>query len=255
VSDVLVLSYHAVSDHWPSPLAVRPAALGRQVRRLLDRGYRPVTVSDAVHAPAADRVFAITFDDAYRSVAAHALPLLAGMGVAATVFAVTDHADSGAPMTWPGLDGWAGGPHAGELAPMSWDELAAAADAGWEVGSHTRSHPWLSSLDPEDLAEELAGSRRRCEDVLGRPCRALAYPYGDHDDRVVEAARAAGYTTACTVPDALRPDHPLRWPRVGVYRDDTRLTFAAKVSPLVRRARSTAAGPPAARALRRVRGR
>jgi len=255
VNDVLVLSYHAVSDGWPSPLAVRIAALERQVARLLDRGYRPATVSEAVHAPAADRVMAITFDDAYRSVAANALPLLHRLGVPATVFAVTDYADSGAPLTWPGLAGWADGPYARELEPMSWDELAEAADAGWEVGSHTRSHPRLSSIDASELAEELAGSRRRCEQVLGRPCRALAYPYGDHDDRVVDAVRAAGYTTACTVPDALRPEYPLRWPRIGVYRDDTPLTFATKVSPLVRRGRGTAAGPPAARALRRVRGR
>lgn len=255
MSDVLVLSYHAVSDRWPSPLAVRPAALERQVWRLLDRGYRPVTVSDAVHAPVAGRVVAVTFDDAYRSVAVHALPVLARLGVPATVFTVTDHADTGAAMAWPGLDRWAGGPYADELAPMSWAELAAVADAGWEVGSHSRTHPLLSRLGAPQLAEELAGSRRRCEEVLGRPCRSLAYPFGDHDDRVVEAARAAGYTTACTVPDALRTEQALRWPRVGIYRDDTSLTFAAKVSPLARRARSTAAGPPAARALRRARGR
>jgi peptidoglycan/xylan/chitin deacetylase (PgdA/CDA1 family) len=255
MSDVLVLSYHAVSDRWPSPLAVRAAALEQQVERLLERGYRPVTVSEAVHAPATVRVMAITFDDAYRSVAAVALPLLARLGVPATVFAVTDYVDSGAPMAWPGLHVWGGGPYTAELQPMSWDELAAAADAGWEVGSHTRTHPRLSGLGAAELDEELAGSRRRCEQMLGRPCRALAYPFGDHDDRVVEAVQAAGYSTACTVPDALRAEHPLRWPRIGVYRDDTQRTFAAKVSPMMRRGRATAAGPPAARALRRARGR
>lgn len=255
MSDILVLSYHAVSARWPSPLAVPPAALERQVRWLLERGYRPATVSEAVRAPAGERVMAVTFDDAYRSVAAVALPLLVRLGVPATVFTVTDYADSGAPMAWPGLDPWRDGAHAAELEPMSWDQLRRAVDAGWEVGSHTRSHPRLTSLGTPALAEELHGSRRRCEEVLGRGCRALAYPFGDHDDRVVEAVRAAGYATACTVPDALQPEHPLRWPRIGIYRDDNWLTFAAKVSRAVRRARGTSAGPSAARALRRARGR
>ena len=250
-----MLSYHAVSDGWPSPLAVRPADFERQVNRLLDRGYRPTTVSEAVQGSASERVVAITFDDAYRSVATNARPLLHRLGVPATVFAVTDYTDSGALQTWPGLAGWAEGPYARELEPMSWDELAELADSGWEIGSHSRSHRRLTSLDAAELAEELTGSRQRCELVLGRPCRSLTYPYGDHDDRVVEAARAAGYVIACTVPDALRPAYPLRWPRIGVYRDDTPFTFAAKVSPLVRRGRSTIAGPPAVRALRRARGR
>jgi peptidoglycan/xylan/chitin deacetylase (PgdA/CDA1 family) len=253
--DILVLSYHAISDDWPSPLSVRPAELERHVRRLLDRGYRAMTVSEAVHGSASERVLALTFDDAYRSVAANARPLLDRLGVPATVFAVTNYTDTGALQTWPGLTGWAYGPYARELEPMSWDELAELADSGWEVGSHTRSHAPLASLNAAELAEELAGSRLRCEQVLGRLCLSLAYPYGEHDDRVVDAARAAGYTTACTVPDGLRPAHPLRWPRIGVYRDDTPFTFAAKVSPLVRRGRSTVAGPPAARALRRARGR
>jgi peptidoglycan/xylan/chitin deacetylase (PgdA/CDA1 family) len=255
VRDILVLSYHAVSDDWPSPLAVRPADLERQVRRLMDRGYRPTTVSEAVHGTGGRRVVAITFDDAYRSVATNARPLLDRLGAPATVFAVTDYTDSGALQSWPGLAGWADGPYARELEPMSWDEVAALADSGWEIGSHTRSHPKLTTLGPAQLAEELAGSRLRCEEVLGRPCRSLAYPFGDHDSRVVEAAGTAGYTIACTVPDALRPAYPLRWPRIGIYRDDTPVTFAAKVSPLVRRGRSTVAGPPAARALRRARGR
>jgi peptidoglycan/xylan/chitin deacetylase (PgdA/CDA1 family) len=202
-----------------------------------------------------ERVVAITFDDAYRSVATNARPLLDRLGAPATVFAVTDYVDSGALQIWPGLADWADGPYARELEPMSWDELVALADSGWEIGSHTRSHPRLTSLAPAQIAGELTGSRLRCEAVLGRPCRSLAYPFGDHDVRVVEAAGAAGYAIACTVPDALRPAYPLSWPRIGVYRDDTPFTFAAKVSPLVRRGRSTVAGPPAARALRRARGR
>ena len=87
---------------------------------------------------------------------------------------------------------------------MTWDRARRSSqDAGWEVGSHTRSHPRLSQVeDDAELADELEGSRRVCEERLGRPCQSIAYPYGDHDERVVAAAGRAGYRYGLTLPDA-----------------------------------------------------
>ena len=73
-----------------------------------------------------------------------------------------------------------------ELAVMGWGELARLAEVGWEIGSHTRTHPGLPRLDDEPLRDELEGSRAEVEEHLGRPCRSLAYPYGDLDGRVAE---------------------------------------------------------------------
>ena len=103
-------------------------------------------------------------------------------------------------MSWPGIDHWAGGPHEHELEPMSWEELGRLAAAGWEVGSHTRSHPLLTQVaDDDSLAGELAQSKAVIESRLDRPCESIAYPYGDHDDRVVErlAGRATGRPEPC----------------------------------------------------------
>ena len=90
-------------------------------------------------------------------------------------------------MAWPGIDGWLGTEHEHELQPLSWDELRRLQDAGWEIGSHACSHPYLTRLGDDELERELGESRRRLETELGRPCRSLAYPYGDHDERVVRA--------------------------------------------------------------------
>ena len=60
----------------------------------------------------------VTFDDAYRSVIDRALPILAEFGIPGTVFTVTSFAGFDGPMTWPGIDGWLGGPYEPELAPM-----------------------------------------------------------------------------------------------------------------------------------------
>ena len=238
MSPPVVLCYHAVSESWSAPLSVTPRELERQVRLLRARGFRGETFTQAVLGPRDARTVAITFDDAYRSVFELAFPILSRAGLRGTVFVPSVFASSESPMAWPGIDRWLGGPHEAELLPMSWDQLGRLAEAGWEIGSHTRTHPNLTQLDDESLADELTGSRLECEGGIGRPCRSLAYPYGDHDERVVRAAREAGYAAAAsTLPAGWHPPDPLCWPRIGVYHPDHRLRFRLKVSPLVRRLR------------------
>lgn len=243
MSDVLVLCYHAVSDAWPSPLAVTPAQLEAQVSRLLARGYRPATFREAVLAPPAPRTLAVTFDDACRSVYELAFPALERLGVPGCVYAPTDFAGSQQPMRWPGIDEWAGGPHERELLPMSWAQLDEVARAGWEVGSHTCSHPHLTRLDDARLAHELRASREACEQRLGRPCDTIAYPYGYVDRRVVAAAGEAGYRAGGSIAST-RPAAPLDWPRVGIWREDAGWRVALKTAPLLRRLRARDALPP-----------
>lgn len=239
MTDILVLSYHAVSRDWPAALAVLPERLEAQMKLLAARGYRGATLHDAVHDPPASRTVAVTFDDAYRSVLDEAFPILERAGFPGTVFVPTDFPETEAPMSWPGIEHWLDGPHGDELRCLSWSQLRSLADAGWEIGAHGRSHPYLTQLSDDELEHELRGSRQRCEQALERTCRSLAYPYGDHDARVVEAARKAGFTTACIVPDDLTAVDPLTWPRVGIYRTDGQISFRVKVSRPIRRARTT----------------
>jgi peptidoglycan/xylan/chitin deacetylase (PgdA/CDA1 family) len=251
MNDVLVLSYHAVSERWPAALSVTPARLEEQLRLLVSQGYRGRTFSEALRGDGG-RIVAVTFDDAFRSVLDEALPIMSRLGLPGTVFVPTDFPGRG-PMAWPGIDSWLGGPHERELAPLSWDELQTLAEAGWEIGSHTCSHPYLTRLSAEALQRELTESRSLIEQVLGRPCRSLAYPYGDHDERVIRAASAVGYENACTVPRRLTVPTALAWPRVGVYHGNGKLAFRAKVSPTARRFRGTHAWAVADTTLRRAR--
>lgn len=234
--DALVLCYHAVSESWPVDQAVAPAALREQVELLLTAGYRPMTLADSL-ASGEGRALAVTFDDAYRSVLDVALPVLQELGVVATVFVVTDFADSGRPLVWEGIDRWAGGPHAAELEGLTWSDLDVVRRAGWEVGSHTRTHLRLTSLGDQALADELRASKRSCEEALGAPCVSLAYPYGDVNRHVVQAVGDAGYRYAVTLPGYPHRAEPLSWPRVGVYRMDSLRRFRTKVSPGVRAVR------------------
>ncbi len=229
-----MLCYHAVSETWPADLSTTPEAIERQLAALVDRGYRGVTFSEAVEGGAGKRV-AVTFDDAYRSVIELALPILDRLSLPGTVFVPTAHVGSEAPMAWAGIDRWLGGPHEQEMLCMSREQLRDLDRRGWEVGAHTHTHPRLSQLAEAELPGELELPRRLLAEWLGKPCRSLAYPYGDFSPAVVNAARAAGYSSAATLAASVSIRDPLLWPRVGVYHGDAKWRFRLKVTPLARK--------------------
>jgi peptidoglycan/xylan/chitin deacetylase (PgdA/CDA1 family) len=221
MNDLIVLCYHGISATWPAETTVGPAELESQLAGFLARGYEAATLEEALTTPPAERTFVVTFDDAHRSVLEQAVPIMARLSVPGTVFVPTDYASSQQPMAWDGYDMWMGTEHERELDCMTWDELRGLDADGWEIGSHTCSHPRLSTLDEERIAAELTESRAVCEREMGKPCRSIAYPYSDYDDRVVRAAREAGYQFAVTVPRGSRAPLPLQWPRVGVYNGES----------------------------------
>jgi peptidoglycan/xylan/chitin deacetylase (PgdA/CDA1 family) len=227
----LVLCYHAVVDGEPQRLAVRRDTLESQLRSLLRRGYRPVTAAEAVESHG--RLLHVTFDDAYRSVE-HVLPLLAKLGVRATIFACTSYARDGRPFDVPELrEDAAADPAA--FATMDWDVLRAAASGGVEIGSHTVSHPHLPLLSDAELDRELRASKIELEDELGSPCRHLAYPYGEEDERVRAASRRAGYDAAFAADSGRGRSDRFGLPRLAIYRHDTSAGFRLRTSALVRR--------------------
>ena len=193
----LVLCYHAVSPTWEHRLCIRPDLLVRQVRAL-SRFWQ-------VHA---------TFDDAFRS-AAIVFPALERLGVSVQIFVCTRYARAGAPLSIPEL----AGDDPAQLATMSWDELREHADRGLRIGSHTVSHPHLTRVSDAELGRELDDSKGEIEAELGRPCRELAYPYGEQDERVRAAARRAGYERAYALRG--RKGDPYALPRVDLYRRHT----------------------------------
>jgi len=240
VSEVLVLCYHAVSQAWPAALSVTPEALERQLGYLVRRGWRGATFREAVLRPSHPRTIAVTFDDAYSSVKEYAVPILTSLGLPATVFAASTCVSSEQRLSFEGVEHWQETPYADELLPMSWEDLGSLAEGGWEIGSHSRTHPHLPRLDEQDLKIELEGSREEVSIRLGGVCDTIAYPYGDVDDRVAAAAERAGYLAGASLSSQLTPRGALRWPRVGIYHVDKRAwRFRLKVARPVRQLRAT----------------
>lgn len=240
--DLLVLCYHAVSPRWPAALSVTPDALDRQLGELARRGYRGALFTEAVSELPHQPTVVVTFDDNYRSVLELAKPILDRYGFPGTLYVPTDWPSDRRPMRWRGIDRWLGTEHEQELESLGWDELRSLAADGWEIGSHTCSHPRLPEIPDVELERELEDSKARIEDELGMPCTSLAYPYGAVDARVEKAARGAGFHAAGTIPRVLADHGPLRWPRTPVFHRDDLRRFRRKVSPAIRRLRATPFG-------------
>jgi peptidoglycan/xylan/chitin deacetylase (PgdA/CDA1 family) len=229
VSSSLVLCYHAVSDAWENTAAVRPKQLHQQTAWLARHGFRSVTFTAAVHGRERGRNVCITFDDGFRSVYRYARPILAEFGFVATAFVPTGFLTPPRELSWRGFADLEDVPQ-GEMTPMSWTDISDLATDGWEIGSHTRTHPRLTETSDDVMHDELRRSRCELSRELGINVTSLAYPYGNVDRRVRDAAAAAGYTAAAGLgPQVLRHD-PLCWHRVGIYRWDSRRRFRLKVA-------------------------
>ncbi len=112
-----------------------------------------------------------------------------------------------------------------QSAPMTWDQVREMSRAGMEFGSHTISHPILSTItDPVLLRRELEESKAKIEGETGRPVIALAYPVGGPhavNDAVLAATEQAGYRFAVTY-------------QVGVNKLSTCKQFMLKRIPVER---------------------
>jgi peptidoglycan/xylan/chitin deacetylase (PgdA/CDA1 family)/predicted ATP-grasp superfamily ATP-dependent carboligase len=232
-----VLAYHSITDAWNDSLAVHPTGFEGQIRALAKRGYRGVTFGEAARAEGdvGEPLVAITFDDAFATVRS-ARKILDGVGWPATVFVPTVAVDTGAPMRWLVRDRWRADDDA-HLAALTWEDLVELRDAGWEVGSHSRTHPLLSALDDEAAYEELRGSRAEIEERLGS-CSSISYPWGEVDDRIIALARRAGYANGSGLIGG-RDGDPFAVPRFAIGAGDGTIAYALKTSAAVWRYRGT----------------
>jgi peptidoglycan/xylan/chitin deacetylase (PgdA/CDA1 family) len=108
---------------------------------------------------------------------------------------------------------------ADEIETLSTDELGRLADGGLiDIGAHTITHPRLTGVPRDRQLEEIQGSVRQLEALLGRDVRLFSYPFGAHDRTAVACAREAGLACACTtLAGGVRGStNPYRLPRLYV---------------------------------------
>ena len=199
----------------------------REQLEFLSRQFTPVSLSEAVERLRLGRTdgdeLVVTFDDGFRNQLDIAAPLLSEYGFRGCFFLVTDLI--GAPLE-QARDFCRERLHLPlPVEPLDWSGAERLLELGHEVGSHTRSHPELTALPPDQVLDELAASRETLSRRLGA-VRHFSVPYGNRgrfSEAIADAARTAGYESCATAIRgrnasaldlyALRRDHlSARWP-------------------------------------------
>ncbi len=178
-----ILAYHSLDpERFRNKLAIRPELFRRHMEWIRQDHSRVISLEACAKAAWEEdlweRQVAITFDDGYLDNYERAFPILKEFGFAAAFFVTAE--DIGK----PGF--------------MTWDMLREmAAVPGIEIGSHAREHKALSDVPDQEAWASLVSSKKILEEKLGREVRAVSYPCGSFNDRILEMVRGAGYTYGC----------------------------------------------------------
>ena len=189
---VPILMYHVLANPLPNApypqLYVRPADFAAQVRWLAAHGYHAVSLRRVYDFWRGRRVLppkpiVLSFDDGYHTDFTVALPVLRARHWAGVLNLEVRNLEP----VW--------GTRPGMVKKM----IA----AGWEIDAHTLTHPDLTTVGPDRLKQEVAGSRASIRRRFGVPVDFFCYPSGRYNDAVVAAVKAAGYLGATTTNEGL----------------------------------------------------
>jgi peptidoglycan/xylan/chitin deacetylase (PgdA/CDA1 family) len=117
----------------------------------------------------------IDFDDGYQSMYDNGLPIFDAAGLRTTQYIITQHV--------------------GTPEYVTWDEVHSMLNHGHEIGNHTRTHPFLTTLPISQVQDEILGAQQDFQ-AQGIVPLTVAYPYGDYNTDVENVVKAAGFRGA-----------------------------------------------------------
>jgi len=180
-----ILLYHRMEiPPAPNSIAARyyaaPADFRWQMQALKDWGYTTIPMSLLVEAimkgsPLPPRPVVISFDDGYETVYQNAFPIMKEMGFTGIMYLVG---------TYVGANGY-----------MDASQVKEMTTVGWEVGSHSMTHPHLPTVE-DQIGYEAGHSKTFLESKIGVNVETFAYPYGEIDEFVVGKVAEYGYFAA-----------------------------------------------------------
>lgn len=213
---VPILMYHVIGDpegEVPFPdLWLSEGDFQAQVDWLAENGYTAVTLVQVQNAwydggTLPEKPVVLSFDDGVLGQYVYGLPILREKGWAGQLNLKAEGSD------------------------LSTRQVRKMIRAGWEIASHTITHPDLTTLDPASLEQEVAGSKRQLERELGVEIVNFCYPAGQYDEGVIEAVERAGYRGATTVNPGLgEKSMPFELNRIRINRGDDAGDLAEKLA-------------------------
>jgi len=177
-----------------------------QTEWLKTKSWLGMSVSEALSS-SNKRGVAITFDDGCETDFLSAAPALKQANFNATFYVTVG---------FLGTPGY-----------MSCSQVRQLGDLGFEIGSHSMTHAYLSDLSDDALQAEIANSKNELEQMTGRSIEHFSCPGGRWDKRVARFARQAGYRSVATSRSAANSSgsDPFCLGRVSVMRATDLRTF------------------------------
>jgi peptidoglycan/xylan/chitin deacetylase (PgdA/CDA1 family) len=195
---VISLYYHRVADEHPNGWTIGVERFKAQINWLRERFDLVSLVEAQTRIGSRDNrspAVCVTFDDGYADNCRVAIPWLLERRVPFTYFVSTGHILEGRPF---GHDVERNCP----LDPNTPEQLREMAEAGVELGAHTRWHVDLGKVhDEAAIYDEIVGSKRDLEQIIGRAVRYFAFPFGlkgNLSQAAFRVAFQAGFWGACS---------------------------------------------------------
>ncbi len=184
-------------------------------------GYTSASATEWAKGTFTERSALLTFDDAYDDLYSELLPR--ARKLKPLVFVVASQI--GKTNEWDQKQGLR------TRRLLTLDQMRDMQRQGVTFGSHSLTHPLLTTLSNCDLLREVHDSKKLLEDLLGTPVDWFAYPYGDVDRRVRAAVLEAGYKAAVTTNAGFNLwQDPLALNRFEVSDSDWLLDFVLKIA-------------------------
>ena len=127
-----------------------------------------------------DSIF-ITFDDGYDNNLDIALPIMEEFQFPFTIYVTTDPVKKNKKKFLTEI----------QLKKISSSPLVT-------IGSHSKTHPYLTKCDHLELKSEIIDSKKYLEDLTGNAINSFAYPFGDVNSYVANVVEESGYDFAVT---------------------------------------------------------
>ncbi len=172
---IQILMYHriregAVDDR----LSVSTTEFTRQLAIIEDNHIPIMSLSSALSAQAENKLpfgaIVISFDDGYSDMLTDALPILNEFNAVGTLYLPAELIESKKMIKRYQGDG------VSRL--LTWRECESLLAKGWEIGSHSLTHPNFNEISEEELTSEIQDSKRMIEEKLKIEVRSFAYPSG-----------------------------------------------------------------------------
>lgn len=215
---VTVVNYHQfgnIPDEYPTIENIRSseADFREQMQRLVDDGYTTLTLKEFIdyingEQAVPEKSVLITIDDGFESTYHIAYPILAELGLSATLFPIMSEQEIGFRKGVPMLtdaqlielaesDVFDIGNHTYDLHWRGENDTVGHEAMVW--GVNREGHMMTDAERKQWIKADLLKSSQKIKELIDIDVTAISYPYGAYDEIVLEAVEELGYEVGFTV--------------------------------------------------------